>query len=239
MSTLWVFGYGSLVWNPGFEYAESKCGHIDDYSRRFWQGSDVHRGTSQKLGRVVTLIQETSAKTHGRAFRLKDEATALAYLGKRESLIGGYTTVITQFYPKDPKENPIPVLVYIALPNNSLFLGSAPLPEVANQIVESKGQCGFNVEYLAKLAAFMRLNFPGVWDDHLFTLEILVRSKLKEDKATLLNFFDEAVLLECQTSSVKVDESEKNDMHQHQTLLSSSPSYADTVPGRKLRCLDI
>src|SRR2546430_17646183 len=42
---LWVFGYGSLVWNPGFKYSESRVGYIKGYKRRFWQGNDCQRGT--------------------------------------------------------------------------------------------------------------------------------------------------------------------------------------------------
>lgn len=42
--TLWIFGYGSLVWKPGFSYKKSKVGHITGYKRRFWHGDEFHRG---------------------------------------------------------------------------------------------------------------------------------------------------------------------------------------------------
>lgn len=47
--SLWIFGYGSLCWRPGFEYNKAVLGHIKGFSRRFWQGNDVHRGTSEKV----------------------------------------------------------------------------------------------------------------------------------------------------------------------------------------------
>lgn len=47
--TLWIFGYGSLVWKPGFAYKRSKVGHITGYKRRFWHGDEFHRGDKIKV----------------------------------------------------------------------------------------------------------------------------------------------------------------------------------------------
>lgn len=48
--SLRLFGYGSLLWKPDFEYSDCRIGYISGYKRRFWQGSDVHRGTDTQVG---------------------------------------------------------------------------------------------------------------------------------------------------------------------------------------------
>ena len=62
--SLWIFGYGSIIWKTGFDYDESRLAYLPDRARRFWQASTDHRGTIASPGRVVTLI-DSLAKTAG------------------------------------------------------------------------------------------------------------------------------------------------------------------------------
>jgi cation transport protein ChaC len=48
-SGLWIFGYGSLCWHPGFEFDKSLIGYVRGFSRKFWQGNTTHRGTEYKV----------------------------------------------------------------------------------------------------------------------------------------------------------------------------------------------
>lgn len=193
--SVWVFGYGSLVWRPGFQFDDTRIGFVRGFARRFWQGNDIHRGSSSHLGRVVTLIEEEGAETWGRAFLLRDEEAAKEYLDHRETDLGGYTTLSLNFSCVDGKT--MEVLAYVALPNNPLFLGTAPLVTIANEIILAQGVCGHNVEYLANLATFIRIHVPEDrrhFDDHLLQLDFLVRSLITSDGqlSHLQVHFDEA-----------------------------------------------
>ena len=58
--SIWIFAYGSLCWNPGFEVRDRLYGHISGYSRKFWQGDSTYRGTPEQFGRTATLIKEVT-----------------------------------------------------------------------------------------------------------------------------------------------------------------------------------
>ena len=72
--SLWIFGYGSLIWRPGFDYLERRPARLAGWQRRFWQGSHDHRGVPERPGRVVTLVRTGEGHCDGMAYRV-DRAT--------------------------------------------------------------------------------------------------------------------------------------------------------------------
>lgn len=180
-TSLWVFGYGSLVWKPGFEHGQTSVGYVEGYARRFWQGNETHRGTPGQPGRVATLVEEGGTCTHGMALELKGE-DALEYLNNREMTLGGYLQRITTFHTMDGSRPPFPVLVFVATPQSKHWLGPAPLETIAKQVVNSSGPSGHNVEYVLRLAHWLRTRLPTVWDEHLYGIEthILVEVQLQQ-----------------------------------------------------------
>ncbi|XP_076873705.1 glutathione-specific gamma-glutamylcyclotransferase 1 [Brachyhypopomus gauderio] len=171
--SLWIFGYGSLVWKPDFKYKRSKVGYIQGYKRRFWHGDNFHRGNDDVPGRVVTLLEEEDACTWGVAFEVTGSQVeeSLKYLNVREAVRGGYVTRVVEFIPRGENQVPVQALVYIATADNPIYLGPASVEEIAAQISVSKGKTGHNIEYLLRLADFMRQSCPDVDDHHLFSIE--------------------------------------------------------------------
>ncbi len=169
---VWVFGYGSLIWRPSFPFAESRRALLRGWARRFWQGSIDHRGVPEAPGRVVTLIREAEARCEGTAFRIEREQVeaVMDHLDGRES--GGYERVVEPL-ELDAPQGRVEGVVYVATAENPNYLGPAPLPEIAAQILRSVGPSGPNPEYLLRLGDALRE--IGADDPHVFELEALVR----------------------------------------------------------------
>lgn len=230
----WVFGYGSLCWNPGFQYQQSITGYVKGFSRRFWQGNTTHRGTESKPGRVATLIEDKEGITWGKAFLISaDDNAALPYLSTRECKLVGYRTHTVNFHPRPnlfgssssslsitEKKN---ALLYIAVPENKHWLGAAPLPDIAKQILECHGQSGPNAEYLLRLADFMREEIPEALDEHLFSLERLVRKFASDMKICLRTLMGE----------------EPQEEKQEVKAVVPSYQFASRIPEKKLRCVNM
>ncbi|MDX5329335.1 MAG: gamma-glutamylcyclotransferase, partial [Marinobacter sp.] len=70
IDSVWLFGYGSLIYKVDFPFLEQRPASIRGWARRFWQGSHDHRGTPEAPGRVVTLIEQPGAVCRGMAFRV-------------------------------------------------------------------------------------------------------------------------------------------------------------------------
>jgi cation transport protein ChaC len=173
---LWVFGYGSLVWRPAFPFVERRAGFIEDWSRRFWQGSTDHRGTPERPGRVVTLVNEPDAICWGVAFRVASHEgeRVLAQLDHRER--GGFDRqeVKVKLRGHGDAAAVVCALVYLATPENPNYLGPAPLHEIAAQVRRCEGPSGPNVEYVIELAS--ALQELGATDEHVFDLARLVEA---------------------------------------------------------------
>ena len=160
--SVWLFGYGSLIWRQGFPYKEARRAHIHGWERRFWQGSHDHRGVQDDPGRVVTLVEADDAHCYGRAFLIEDHV--FEHLDQRE--INGYRRDEVEIYfDKDC----VMGITYRAPIKNFAFLGDAPVDEMVAQISRCSGRSGHNADYVLELARAIRALDAS--DPHVFELE--------------------------------------------------------------------
>lgn len=172
----WIFGYGSLIWRPGFSHVVSEAACIDHRVRRFWQGSTDHRGSPDAPGRVVTLVDEPGARCWGRAFALPDGEVhdILAALDHREQ--GGYQRLSLPLHFRDGRT--VQGLTWIATEDNANYLGPASIDAIAEQVVASRGPSGPNRDYVLRLDEALRAD--GHDDDHVRAVATLVRALLAQ-----------------------------------------------------------
>ena len=170
---MWIFGYGSLVWRPAFEFLEALPAEVRGFDRRFWQGSEDHRGVPGAPGRVVTLIDAPGARVAGMAYRVSATVAAdvIARLDHREQ--GGYARRSVQLEMAERHE--ASATLYLATPENEHWLGPAPLEEMVDQIERSAGPSGRNDEYLLRLDAWLRS--VGAEDPHVTELADALRAR--------------------------------------------------------------
>ncbi|XP_021729250.1 gamma-glutamylcyclotransferase 2-1-like [Chenopodium quinoa] len=159
----WIFGYGSLVWNPGFQYDEKVIGYVKDYKRVFDLACIDHRGTPEHPARTCTLEYSEGTLCWGAAYCVRGgpeiEAAAMQYLERRECEYDHKITV--DFYKEGEDLEPLVtgVIVFMSTPDpifNKYYLGPAPLDKMAWQIATAIGPCGNNREYLFLLEKAMR-----------------------------------------------------------------------------------
>jgi len=168
---IWLFGYGSLIYKVDFPYLEKVPATIKGWQRKFWQGSDDHRGTPQNPGRVVTLIPSKSNECVGMAFKITHDV--FDHLDHREKNgylryeIDIYLDSLSQEGKKPPKC--IKGIVYIASEDNEAFLGYATELNIARHINQSSGPSGHNRDYVFQLADALKA--LGDKDAHVFAIE--------------------------------------------------------------------
>ena len=172
--TMWVFGYGSLVWNPGFEIDESVIATLPGYARSFCMRSIHHRGTDENPGLVLALDRAEGALCQGVALGVAPERqdAVLAYLRERELISAAYKEEQLEIDLADGRR--VTAVTYVVDRAHVQYCGGLALEEQARIIARAVGGRGPNTEYLYNTAD--HLGALGIRDADLDWLAGRVRA---------------------------------------------------------------
>ncbi len=150
--TMWVFGYGSLVWNPGFDVAEQRLATLEGYARSFCMRSVHHRGTHDNPGLVLALDAAAGASCQGVAMAVRggQEAEVLEYLRARELISSAY--VERDLEVRLQGGEIAQAVTYVIDTAHVQYCGGMPLETQAEIIAAAHGGRGPNTEYLYNTA---------------------------------------------------------------------------------------
>ncbi len=170
---LWVFGYGSLIWNPGFDPAERQIARLDGWRRSFCMRSIHHRGSPREPGLVLALDADEAAQCQGIALRVPSgrEDAILAYLRERELISSAYLETRQVVHLADGRR--VSALTYVVDRGHVQYCGGLGAGEQADIIARAVGGRGANRDYLFNTAD--HLAELGIEDTELSALAARVR----------------------------------------------------------------
>ena len=176
----WVFGYGSLMWNPGFEHLERRKAVLPGYRRDFALQSVRYRGTPDSPGLVLGLDHAPGESCTGIAFRVcrSREAEVRAYLHAREMVTRSYFEVacpVTLLCEGELRGDPVEATAYVLDRTHPQYAGGLGPERQAEIIATAEGPAGSNADYLHNTVA--HLAEIGVDDPWLVYLDRMVRQR--------------------------------------------------------------
>lgn len=172
---LWVFGYGSLIWKPGFEYASRRCATAFGWHRSFCLEMQNWRGSHAQPGLMLAL--DRGGRCNGFAFEANyaDRTKALDQLVDRE--IGYREDMLwARWINVATDEGPLRALTFYAAPRGVDSAPRLPLERVAWVLARACGHVGSGADYLFQTV--LHLEEHGIHDRNLWTLQALVAAEI-------------------------------------------------------------
>ena len=163
---LWVFGYGSLMWDPGIVFEEVRHATIRGYSRNLCQETRSGRGSSDNPALLIAL-KEGSGFCSGLAFRIPERyiARESAILWRREMIKCSYLPTWLQI---ETPQGIVDGLAFVMNQAHEEFRDVIPTSEACLQISKARGPAGTNRDYIEKLAK--QLTRLGIHDETVIEL---------------------------------------------------------------------
>ncbi len=149
---LWVFGYGSLMWRPGFDFIERVPARLIGLHRALCVYSFVHRGTPERPGLVLGL--DRGGMCRGIAFRVAAAARAatVAYLRSREQVTTVYLETVRRIELEERAKRQVRALCFIVDRSHVQYAGRLTLDECLHHVRQGHGSSGANRDYVVETA---------------------------------------------------------------------------------------
>lgn len=152
---LWIFGYGSLMWHPGFPFAEAIPARLTGYHRAFCIYSMHYRGTPARPGLILGLDRGSACV--GIAFRIAapDAAAVRHYVRTRELVTGVYREVSVPVTLLDTGRTDVMAMTFIAERQHPAYAGDLGLARQVRVVRKAKGLTGYNLDYVLNTACHL------------------------------------------------------------------------------------
>ena len=177
---VWLFGYGSLMWNPIIHHVERRAGHIFGYHRAFCLRTAMGRGTPERPG--LTLGLERGGSCRGILFRVAGDIAEdeLDFVWNREMISQAYTPRLMNAHTDngEGKKSVVRAIAFVINSEHIGYAGKLTLEETADAIATAHGRLGRCSEYLENTV--MHLDDLGIADGPMHRLLLQVRTRMAE-----------------------------------------------------------
>jgi cation transport protein ChaC len=172
---IWVFGYGSLIWNPAFHFAERRVARLRGYRRSFCLWTHLGRGTPDKPGLMLGLDRGGSCR--GVVYRISDDHvdSELDILWRREMIGGAYAP---RWLRAETPEGAVESIVFTMNRKHDRYAGRLSERQVADVLATATGRLGACAEYLMNTVE--HLDQLGMTDTYLQRLREAVAKRLPD-----------------------------------------------------------
>ena len=175
---VWVFGYGSLMWNPDFKLVEKRTGDLKGYHRSLCLKSIVYRGTPNYHGLVFGLDIGNSCQ--GMVYRIAEENiySEMQKIWEREMFAGTY---IPTWVNVRTEHGSVSAVTFVINHKHKHYIPNLELEEIVERVVKAQGICGSCHEYVQNTVK--SLNLLGLRDTYLEHLLTLIKDSLSYDNS--------------------------------------------------------
>ena len=168
---VWIFGYGSLIWNPAFHFDERRPGKVHGYHRRFCLWVHLGRGTPDNPGLMLGL--ENGGSCHGVAFRIADDSveSEMEVLWLREMVSGAY---VPRWVTVKTDTGPVRAIAFTMNREYQRYAGRLSEERIIHSLATASGYAGSSAQYL--ISTVEHLDAMGIHDTGLHSLLMRVRA---------------------------------------------------------------